>query len=291
MKSRPSRILARRNRHLTTGFTLIELLVVIAIIAILAAMLLPALAKAKQKALGAQCLNNNKQLALTWLMYADDNKDWVPNAGGSDPMRPTWITGGLSYTTPNDLDPGNPSNWNPSVDLVNSPLWPYAGKSAGIFRCPGDKRTCAVNGQTYYPVRSISMNQAFCTSSAWVTPPWKLYSKKSAIVNPVTTFVFVEEAPASINDGAFAVHCSSAFTTSGQATPNLADIPDFPGVFHGGTSSAFAFADGHAQIHKWLGSTITHCPYVTSGTRTTAVPAADSGNDVVWFAQNTSVQN
>ncbi len=275
-----------RTNAFQRGFTLIELLVVIAIIAILAAMLLPALSKAKLKAIGAQCLNNNRQLSLCWSMYADDNRDGVVDAIADDATRPAWITGYLTYTTPTTLDFGNPSNWNPATDLYNSPLWSYAGKSAGIFRCPGDKRTVSVQGKEYPVVRSISMSQAFDTTFSWVLP-WKLYSKKTAIVKPSNTFVFVEEAPNSLNDGGFAVACPSAFNSAGVATPSTAQIPDFPATFHG-NSSAFAFADGHSEIHRWIGSTIAHCPF-TSTFRSTYIAAGDSGNDVVWLAQNTSV--
>jgi len=99
------------------AFTLIELLVVIAIIAILAALLLPSLTKAKLKAQGIQCLSNHKQLALAWRMYADDSRDYLPMASdGADPVLSSyaWVKGLM------DFDPNNRSNWDPRIDLMKA---------------------------------------------------------------------------------------------------------------------------------------------------------------------------
>jgi len=115
------------------GFTLIELLVVIAIIAILAAMLLPALARAKLKAQGVQCMNAHRQLAMAWRMYTEDNRDVLLFAssdlanGGWQPG--VWMSGNLNF------DSGNASNWDPSQDIYKSPIWPYCGKNKEIFKC------------------------------------------------------------------------------------------------------------------------------------------------------------
>src|SRR5437016_4098951 len=116
-----------QRRH--AGFTLIELLVVIAIIAILAAMLLPALNKSKLKAQGIMCMNNMRQLTLAWVQYSHDSNDRIPYAsaagGGGNPTTDAyvWVTGLI------DFNPNNPSNWDVDVDLKKSPLWPYCGKS------------------------------------------------------------------------------------------------------------------------------------------------------------------
>src|SRR5262249_21881000 len=125
------------NRSFAGGFTLIELLVVIAIIAILAALLLPALAKAKAKGQGITCMNNHRQLALAWKMYTDDNKDVILYASWDDPANNpknayAWMTGAL------DFEPSNASNWDINQDITKSPMWPYCGKAPGIFKCPAD---------------------------------------------------------------------------------------------------------------------------------------------------------
>src|SRR5256885_10907171 len=134
------------------GFTLIELLVVIAIIAILAAMLLPALTKAKQKAQGVYCLSNNKQLTLAWLMYPDDyNGNLVPNHdGGSTNPDLAWALGWIDWNV-DQLDNTN------ILYLLNSKLGPYT-KNVGIYKCPADVYLCTIRNQKLPRVRSVGMN-------------------------------------------------------------------------------------------------------------------------------------
>lgn len=267
------------------GFTLIELLVVIAIIAILAAMLLPALAKSKQKAQNIQCMNNNRQIAIAWTMYCDDNADKVPGWK-------TWMTGTITYVNnnPNELDKGNPSNWDINQDLVKSAMWPYA-KNPSVYHCPADRRTVEKQvsmtkpKESYPVVRSIAMSQVFGEPSGWINynkkGQFKSYTKRSEIRSPSQTFLFVEEAPASINDGGFAVECDSVLLSTRK-------IVDFPAVYHGGRSTAFSFSDGHAEIHRWAGTAILRCPVPHS--YSTDYDASDSAADVDWFVQNTTTQ-
>jgi prepilin-type N-terminal cleavage/methylation domain-containing protein/prepilin-type processing-associated H-X9-DG protein len=234
------------------AFTLIELLVVIAIIGILAALLLPVLANVKSRARGVQCRNNNRQVMTAWRMYVDDSRDRLPNAKGGPYA---WMTGDLDYK------PNNPSNWDPNVDIMKSPLWPYCGKNPAIFKCPSDSSVVQVAGKTMPRVRSISMlnwvggrgddtgkpakmgwsNTDFGTSSG----EYCVYYQMSdmAAPGPSKTFVFVEEPMDRINDG--------FFVTDMLTYPNMTDdICDFPAQYHDGGAS-FSFADGHSEVKKW----------------------------------------
>src|SRR6516162_3214472 len=132
------------------GFTLIELLVVIAIIAILAAMLLPALSKAKLKAQGISCLNNLKELQLAITMYASDNQETFPENPGAGTSLNAWVAGVMTWD--NSIQP-NPQNTNTTL-LTAGEIGPYVAKNTGVFKCPADTIPGAVGPR----VRSVSMN-------------------------------------------------------------------------------------------------------------------------------------
>lgn len=224
------------------GFTLIELLVVIAIIAILAGMLLPALAKAKQKGQGIMCMNNTKQLQLAWRLYVDDEQGKIPPAFSSLAGNRSWVYG------IQDWNSNNRDNWDPTNTLMRGTIWNYTGRSQKIYKCPADNYP-TLGAKPVQRLRSNSMN-------AWVgmhdgkptwfgnSPPWRMFLTESDFVAPSDTWVFVDEHPDSMNDGFFCVNMNPA--------PNLgsAVLPDGPASYHNG-ACGFAFADGHSEIKKW----------------------------------------
>jgi len=270
----------RRNARFSIrrGFTLIELLVVIAIIAILAGMLLPALARAKTKAQGIQCMNNFRQLTLAWRQYADDNGDKLVKAYGSDgsTVPPTWLQGSL------DFDPNNVSNWT-LRDLTNSPLWGYCGRSAGIWKCPADKSTVRVRGVTYPRSRSMSMNNWF-GGTLW-TSGYRQFFKMSDLVapGPTMTWLFLDEREDSINDGEFCVDMAGY-----PDQPQRWYIVDYPASYHNG-AAGFSFADTHAEIKRWLDSRTM--PRLRKNQGLTLNVPSPGNRDVFWMQERSTRRN
>ncbi len=222
------------------GFTLIELLVVIAIIAILAGMLLPTLAKSKTKAQGIMCMNNGRQMMHAWRLYVDDNQDKVIQSYA--PGSPSeWVHGNMDFSA-------NRSNWDISQDISKSPLWPYCGMNAGVWKCPADRSQVTVSGVTYSRVRSISMNAWFnSTDVDGFGSGFRIYYKMSDVFDPgpTKTWLFLDEREDSINDGEFVVGMSGY-----PDQPQQWKIVDYPASYHSG-AAGFAFVDGHSEIKKW----------------------------------------
>ncbi len=236
----------------SVGFTLIELLVVIAIIAILAAMLLPVLSKAKAKALGIACMSNTKQLTYGWLLFASDNRDELM-------ANPGWAGGNMSYAS-------NPANIDPTILLdPNQSTMADFCKSAKVYKCPADAFPSA-NGPR---VRSVSMNGALGNGSGPNVqgrnpdnsrvyfgipgPPSGLGvgkgAKRMSDLNrpgPANTFVVLDE------------HSDSMCALNGDATfmfdpgyPRSGELwRDLPASYHNG-ACGISFADGHSEIHRW----------------------------------------
>jgi prepilin-type N-terminal cleavage/methylation domain-containing protein/prepilin-type processing-associated H-X9-DG protein len=254
------------------GFTLLELLVVIAIIAILAALLLPSLTAAKQKAQGISCMDNSRQMMVALHLYGDDFSGWLP----PNPDWPTtnmWVLGEME----------NPDDATNTLYLANSKLGPYIAGSIAIFKCPGD-------GSRH--VRSYSMSQAVGTKpdaptravdGPWLdgtrhhvaNHPWRTYGRFSSMVAPTPAglWIFMDENQYNINDAAFAV--SMTIPT---------EMIDWPGTYHH-AAAGIAFADGHAEIHRWQDGR-TKSGHVNSSPH---LQTPDNG-DILWLQTKTSAK-
>lgn len=272
------------------GFTLIELLVVIAIIAILAALLLPVLSKAKVKAQGIQCMSNTRQLSLAWRMYIEDFSDGLPAADGAVPGAPEWDGGGFM-----DFAANNPVNYDITVNITKSPLWKYCGKSAAIWKCPADRST-VLNGAARVPrVRSVSMNcfmggedgsKAFAGLLA-SNAKFRTFTKLTSIPNPDSMYVFLDENEDSINNGWFGVDMAGIAYAGTAANPGQYGFLDFPAYYHN-NAAGFSFADGHSEIQKWEdGRTM---PPVRDVTLVNFNGTPSAGNpDIEWIGKHASV--
>jgi prepilin-type N-terminal cleavage/methylation domain-containing protein/prepilin-type processing-associated H-X9-DG protein len=250
------------------GFTLIELLVVIAIIAILAAMLLPALSRAKQQAQKTACANNLRQLNLCSIMYSQENADQiVPGAFISTPTIVGWVRGVLQLGVPNIRD-----NTNASYLKVGL-LYPFAS-TIDIYKCPSDYSMAQEGISTYPRVRSYSMNQKMNCPFSWLYAPdtaFRNYRKASDIRRPSDIFTFIDEREDSIDDGAFGVNM---IDTAGSAV-----LVNLPANRHG-NSCGISFADGHSEIHKWLDARTT--PPISATQLGPNIPSPNNP-DVDWL--------
>ena len=271
--SRKSTQNARRG-----AFTLIELLVVIAIIAILAGMLLPGLAKAKQKAQGILCMSNGKQMGLAYTLFCGDNQDVLPGnldgGTGAGQTNVTWCVGWLDNTT------YTPDNTN-TLFLMNSQLGKYAG-SVGVYKCPADR---SLNrGKTGIPrVRSISMNGYLGERGAPYTSGYTQFKKLADIQKASGTWVFLDEREDGINDGWFAVNMDGY----DPIRPTAYTIVDFPASYHNG-AGGLSFVDGHSEIRKWLDPRTR--PVLKFGQALSLGQASPNNTDVAWLQERTSVK-
>jgi prepilin-type N-terminal cleavage/methylation domain-containing protein/prepilin-type processing-associated H-X9-DG protein len=265
------------------AFTLIELLVVIALIAILAAMLLPAISNAKARTQGMACLNNNRQLAAAWLLYADDHSDRLPyNLGG--PSRESvaqrtnlnWVNNILNW----ELDPDNTN----TATITEASLAPYASRAVAIYRCPSDHVLSSVQRQAGWSgrVRSYSMNMMVGDAGELSqkgfnlnNPEYVQFFKLSSIPKPANIFVFLDEHPDSINDGYF---LNKAY---------YREWLDLPASYHNGAAT-FSFADGHSLMRRWQHAKTRKPALPDAAGLPLYIPASESA-DFNWVLEHMSI--
>jgi prepilin-type N-terminal cleavage/methylation domain-containing protein/prepilin-type processing-associated H-X9-DG protein len=222
----------------SVGFTLIELLVVIAIIAILAALLLPALTRAKTKAMGISCLNNAKQLQVACQMYTGDNLELFMNndtTGAINPGLNAWIQGNVqSYTS---LPPYQ--SW-----IENGTLFAY-NKSFGIYKCPASRAFLRAGSTTVPHNRSYSVSsQINCPAEGKNNQYTRMVTKISNVSTPSRVVVFAEENQISIDNGCMGIHSRASVSFWNPPTARHAN------------AAIFSFVDGHVESWKWKGALV-----------------------------------
>ena len=269
------------------GFTLVEALVVAGVIGVLASLILPAISNAKGKGYGVVCLNNMRQLALAWNVYAEDRDGYLAyNYGVSDTY--ATITNGQFLNWANNV-----MTWDLQEDntnetyLANGGLGPYLSGVVSPFRCPADRVVSSKQRDAGWRerTRTYSMNAMVGYAGTFIkggtninNPKFKQFTKLNEIPDPSAIFVFIEEHPQSINDGYF-------LNKPNALPPHWYDLP---AAYHNGGAN-LSFADGHIEYRKWLSPGTIH-PHVENGVALPVAVPLDDTRDYDWLMERMGVE-
>jgi type II secretory pathway pseudopilin PulG len=274
-----------------------ELLVVIAIIAVLAALLLPALAGVRMRAQGIQCLSNTRQLLLAWQLYAHEHDDQLPYndgmAGSSFRTDLNWVNNVMTWGVSGPLDSDNTN----LATITDASLGSYSG-STGIYRCPADHVLSAEQRAAGWDarIRSYSMNAMVGNAGDFSTngyninnPGYVQFFRITQIPRPVEIFVFLDEHPDSITDGYFLNKAVDDTAPSVYGSPSYSNARwlHLPATYHN-RATAFSFADGHSSLHRWTQPNTYRPPAPDAAGLPISIPAARQ-QDFDWVVEHMSV--
>jgi prepilin-type N-terminal cleavage/methylation domain-containing protein/prepilin-type processing-associated H-X9-DG protein len=282
---------ANHKQRQREGFTLIELLVVIAIIAILAALIMPALSKAQIRAQAISCLNNTRQLNLACTLYAEDHESCLPYnlgmTGSSARTNINWVNNVMTW----GLDADNTNK----ATITEASLGTFTGRSTDIYHCPADNSLSSIQKSAGWSqrLRSYSLNALLGNAGNFsVTgvnanaPNYRQFFKTTQIPRPTEIFTFLDEHPDSIDDGYFV---NKVPVTTGYSVYAKNEWTDLPASYHN-NAATFAFVDGHASLHRWVDASTIRPAQPGAGLLPMAL-SYSAHNDFDWVIQHMSVQN
>jgi len=216
------------------AFTLIELLVVIAIIAVLMAILMPSLKRAKEQARSLHCRSNVRTLGMAWFMYKDENDAKI--VPGGTPTSPV-TTANMAWVVipPN----GGDSTLEAKKEYIKDGLlWPYVNE-VDVYRCPSDRRKNSPYHQNAFRTYSIAGGMAGVADGTWEINPCRNYTD---IKQPATKYVFLAECDRrGYNNGSWVLN------------PRSREWVDPFAIWHRDDTSTLGYADGHVEMQRWRG--------------------------------------